>query len=171
MQSNGTWNVTTAVAAGTWLVVASTTDPAGNVGSASQALTIATPAPSGSSGPAQTVGTGQTGGTGQAGPTAATGTSAPLMVWLSAVSFNAARGKPLQVSLVLSGPAKVTLTVSRGKSVAAVLSIGCKAGRCRITWNGKIKRKLAPRGTYSITVRAVSSSGASARDVGKAHIT
>ena len=84
------------------------------------------------------------------------------MVWLSAVSFRVARGKPLQVSFVLSGPAKVTLTVTRGKRVVAALSIACpKAGRCQITWNGKIKRKLAPRGAYNITVRAVSPAGAS----------
>jgi hypothetical protein len=94
------------------------------------------------------------------------------MVWLSAVSFSAAHGKTLPVSFVLSGPAKVTLTVSRGKRVVAVLNILCRtAGRCRIIWNGKIKRKLAPRGAYNIIVRAVSAAGESHRDVAKAHIT
>ena len=172
VQPNGSWNVTTVVGVGTWMVVVSATDPAGNVGSARQVLTIATQAPSGSGGTGQTGGAGQTGGTGQTGGVGQTGAGPRLMVWLSAVSFSTARGKPLQVSFVLSGPAKVTLTVSRGKRVVAVLSIACpKAGRCRITWNGKIKRKLAPRGAYNITVRAVSPAGASPRDVAKVHIT
>jgi hypothetical protein len=45
LQANGTWNATpTFVGAGTWSVVASAPDPAGNVGSATQILTIATDA-------------------------------------------------------------------------------------------------------------------------------
>jgi hypothetical protein len=45
LQANGTWNATpTFVGAGTWSVVASAPDPAGNVGSATQILTIATEA-------------------------------------------------------------------------------------------------------------------------------
>ena len=42
LQADGTWNATpTAIGAGTWPVVASAPDPAGNVGSATQDLTIA----------------------------------------------------------------------------------------------------------------------------------
>ncbi|MDP9259627.1 MAG: Ig-like domain-containing protein [Actinomycetota bacterium] len=42
LQANGTWNATpTAVAEGTWAVVVSVPDPAGNVGIARQALTLA----------------------------------------------------------------------------------------------------------------------------------
>ena len=45
LQANGTWNVTPdAIGLGTWPVVASAPDPAGNVGSATQSLTIATAA-------------------------------------------------------------------------------------------------------------------------------
>jgi hypothetical protein len=155
LQANGTWNATPApVGEGTWLVVASATDPAGNVGSARQALTIASHTIPGSS---------RTGSTG-AGPR--------LMVSLSAVGFRAARGKPVQVSFVLSGPAKVTLTVLRGKRVVAKLSTTRpKAGRGRLTWNGKIKGRLAPRGTYNIIVRAVSPTGASARVAATGRIT
>lgn len=44
LQANGTWNATpTVVGVGTWPVVASAPDPAGNVGRASQTLTIVTP--------------------------------------------------------------------------------------------------------------------------------
>jgi hypothetical protein len=43
VQSNGTWNATaTFVGAGSWVVVASAPDPAGNVGSGGQTLTIVT---------------------------------------------------------------------------------------------------------------------------------
>jgi hypothetical protein len=42
VQADGTWNTTpSVVGVGTWLVVAAVTDPAGNLGSAGQALTIA----------------------------------------------------------------------------------------------------------------------------------
>jgi Ice-binding-like/Bacterial Ig-like domain len=47
LQTTGTWNATPSpVGAGTWTIVASVPDPAGNVGSATQTLTIATNPPS-----------------------------------------------------------------------------------------------------------------------------
>lgn len=57
LQANGTWNATpTLVGEGTWPVVASAPDPAGNVGSARQTLTIATDAPTpGAGGPINAV--------------------------------------------------------------------------------------------------------------------
>jgi hypothetical protein len=56
VQANGTWNATpTFVGEGTWPVVASAPDPAGNVGSARQTLTITTGPPSGSGGTGQSV--------------------------------------------------------------------------------------------------------------------
>jgi Ice-binding-like/Bacterial Ig-like domain len=43
LQTKGTWNATpSAVGAGTWTIIASAPDPAGNVGSAAQTLTIGT---------------------------------------------------------------------------------------------------------------------------------
>jgi hypothetical protein len=49
LQGNGTWNATpTVVAEGTWAIVASAPDAAGNVGSSGQILTIAVAAPPGS---------------------------------------------------------------------------------------------------------------------------
>ena len=85
------------------------------------------------------------------------------MMWLSATSYRAGRGKPVLVSFVLSAPAKVTLTVLRGKRVLATVSTTRrKAGLGKLVWNGKIKHKLAPVGVYKISVRAVSAAGASA---------
>jgi anti-sigma28 factor (negative regulator of flagellin synthesis) len=107
-------------------------DPAGNVGSASQALTITGASsgtgatePTGAAGPTGTAGSiggmGQTGATsmgstGQARTTGLPGAEPSLMVWLSAIRFRTVRGKRVQLPFVLSGPAKVTLTVLRGKS-------------------------------------------------------
>ncbi|HST39306.1 MAG TPA: Ig-like domain-containing protein, partial [Conexibacter sp.] len=62
VQGDGTWNTTPAApGAGTWPVVASAADPAGNVGSARQALTVVAAEP----------------GTGPAGPAGPTGPSGP----------------------------------------------------------------------------------------------
>jgi hypothetical protein len=173
VQANGSWNATPApVGEGTWLVVASAADPAGNVGSARQTLTIATHTPSGSGGTGQTGGTGSTGSTGHTGSTGLTGAGRRLMVSLSAASFTAARGTRVQMPFTLSGPAKMMLTVLRGKKVVAKLSTTLrKAGRGSLTWNGKIQQKLAPRGAYKIMVRAVSPAGASARDAATLRIT
>ena len=67
VQANGTWNVTPSlVGEGTWLVSAAVPDPAGNVGSDTQTLTIA-------AAPAGTGETGATGATGEPGATGATG--------------------------------------------------------------------------------------------------
>ena len=78
----------------------------------------------------------------------------------------------MRVRFVLNGPAKVTLTVLRGTRVVAKLSTTrLAAGRGSLTWNGKIKRKFAPRATYKIMLRAVSPAGASAHETATARIT
>ena len=72
-------------------------------------------------------------------------------------------GKHVQVRVKLSAPAKLTLTVLRGKKVVATMTVAQrKAGNSTLTWNGKIKRGFAPRGVYSVVVSAVTPSGASA---------
>jgi hypothetical protein len=38
-----------------------------------------------------------------------------------------------------------------------------EAGRGSISWNGRIGRKLAPRGVYKLIVKAVTRTGASVR--------
>ena len=165
LQSNRTWNATpNRVGKGTWQIVASAPDPAGNVGRGRQTLTIATSFPPGSGGTGGKGGSGGTGGTG--------GTSRHLTVSLSSAKFKTHRGKRLAVAFVLSGPAKVTLTILRGKKVLAKLSgTRGKAGRGLLTWNVKIKQKLAPKGMYKITLRAVSPAGASASDTATLRIT
>jgi Ice-binding-like/Bacterial Ig-like domain len=168
LQANGTWNATpTAVGKGKWTVVASVPDPAGNIGTAKQILTITsnTISPTGSTG---TSGGGSSGKTGSSGSTGA-GTS--LKVWLSAAKYKAVRGKRLQVPFILSAPAKVTLTVLRGKKVVAKLTTTLRhSGRGSLTWNGKIKKKFAAEGAYKITVQAAAT-GASAHASATMRIT
>jgi hypothetical protein len=78
----------------------------------------------------------------------------------------------VQVPFVLNGPATVTLTILRGTRVVAKLSsTRLAAGRGFLTWNGKIKLKLAPKAAYTIMVRAVSPVGASAHEAATVHIT
>jgi Ice-binding-like/Bacterial Ig-like domain len=148
LQAKGTWNATpTPVGHGKWAVVASAPDPAGNIGIARQKLTI----------------------TGKTGPT---GTGTRLKVRLTTSKLRAAHGKRVQVRFILNAPAKLTLTVTRGKKVVAKLSTRLrKAGRGLLTWNGEIKRKFAQRGTYKITLRAVSSTSSSAHDTATVRIS
>jgi hypothetical protein len=154
LQDNGTWNATpNTVGNGTWSVLASAPDPAGNVGTARQTLTTDTHATSGSTGS----------GSGGSRPS--------LMAWLSATSYKVAHGKRVLVPFVLSGAAKVTITVLRGKSTVATLSATRRAGRGSVTWNGLIKRKPASRGIYKVILRGVSPAGATAGDWATVRVT
>jgi Bacterial Ig-like domain/Collagen triple helix repeat (20 copies) len=203
VQSDGSWNATaSALGAGAWLAVATVTDAAGNVGSATQTLTITagatgdtgpTGAP-GATGPTGTPGsTGASGATGSTGTAGATGTpgspgatgptgtpGAPgatgptgargskgatgaTGLTLSSAKLEVKHGKDVQIRVALSDPAKLTLTVMRGKKVVAKMTVARrKAGHSVLTWNGKINRTFAPRGAYSVVVNAVTPSGASA---------
>ena len=94
------------------------------------------------------------------------------MVWLSAGGFSAARGKRVQVPFFLSGAARVTLTIVRGKTAIAELSITRnKAGRGSLTWNGRTKLELARKGLYTITIQATPPAGAVAHDTATLRIT
>jgi hypothetical protein len=143
LQHDGTWNATpTAIALGKWPVIASVTDPAGNVGTATQTLTIA-----------------------------AAGTTKPFTVSLGAARSTAVRGTRMRIRVMLSRSAMVTLTVMRGThQVAQPRATRHQAGHSWLTWNGKVKRQAAPTGTYRMVVRAVSSTGATAKDSAILHI-
>jgi hypothetical protein len=178
VQADGTWNATPdALGDGVWPVMASAVDPAGNIGSATQTLTIATDVASSPTGTAANGVSGSTGATGSTGVTDSTGVTGStgvagstepaqrLMAWLTAAGFRADHGRRVRVPFVLSGAAKVTLTVLRGGTVVATLAGAPRAaGRGSLTWNGEIDRKPASRGTYKIILRAVSAAGAAAQD-------
>jgi Big-like domain-containing protein len=221
VQPDGSWNATASVVgAGAWLAVATVSDAAGNVGSATQTLTITAGAsggtgptgapgatgPSGApgatgpsggpgatgstgapgatgstGGPGATGSTGAPGATGSAGgpgatgstggrgapgatgPTGAKGATGATGLTLSSSTLAVKYGTHVQVRVALSDAAKLTLTVMRGKKVVAVITVAhSKAGHSVLTWNGKINRTFAPPGAYSVMVRAVTPSGASA---------
>ncbi len=187
VQANGTWNVTpTALALGTWPVDAAVPDPAGNTGRARQLLTVTAPAgptpgapgaagAAGSAGGAgSSGGGGSSGGAGVAGGTGTkgaagskgkTGSTKRLKVRLSKPAYSARRGKKVTLRFVLSGPAKVTLTIRRGKKVVARMrTTRTKGGSSKLTWNGRIKRRVAPKGTYRVSMRAVPARGTAATD-------
>jgi Ice-binding-like/Bacterial Ig-like domain len=197
VQLDGGWNVTASgVATGTWQAVATVTNAAGDVGSATQTLTInavGTPGPVGATGgtgatgpaggtgatgatgsagtsgptggPGATGSGGSTGATGLAGATGATGANGPdgaAGLSLLSSKLEVKSGKHVLVRVTLSNAAKLTLTVMRGKKVVyTTLGAQHTAGRSLLTWNGKIKREFAPRGTYTLLVTAVIASGAS----------
>jgi hypothetical protein len=178
VQPDGSWNATASgVGAGAWLAVATVTDAAGNMGSATQTLTTTAGAPGetgptgapGATGPTGTSGApSATGATGAPGATGATGATGPkgatgaTGLTLSAAKLAVKHGQHVQVRVALSDPAKLTLTVLRAKTVIATIVTQHHAGHSVLTWNGKIKRGFAPRGAYSVLVRAVTTSGASA---------
>ncbi len=215
VQPDGSWNATASgVGAGAWLAVVIVTDAAGNVGSATQTLTITAGAPGETGPPGAPGATGTTGGPGATGTTGApgatgttgapgatgttgapgatgttgapgatgttgapgaTGTTGPpgatgpkgatgaTGLTLSSAELAVKHGKHVQVRVALSNAAKLTLTIMRGKKVVArMIFARVKAGHSVLTWNGKVKRGFAPRGIYSVVVRAVTTSGASA---------
>ena len=148
LQADGTWNVTPAeLAEGTWAVVATAPDPAGNEGSATQMLTIAAAAPAGSggsppaSGPAPTV------------TPAPAGSPAPAITPAPAVT-----PAPASTPVVTPGPATdgggsigaVAATAVAGdasqKVTGPLLSIGTKVrapagGFVVVTATGSVKIK------------------------------
>jgi hypothetical protein len=180
VQPDGSWNATAlGVGVGAWQVVVTVTNAAGDVGSATQTLTITAGATSGGTGATGAAGpTGSAGGTGSPGPTGpagnsgATGATGPagstgaagaIRLSLLSSKLSVKRGKHVQLRVALSNSAKLTLTVMRGKRVVAVMAgAQHKAGHFVLTWSGKLKREFAPRGAYTLVVSAVTASGASA---------
>ncbi len=150
VQPDGSWNVTfSAVGVGAWQALATVTNDAGDVGSATQTLTITAAAAGGGTGATGPVGaTGPTGATGStgaagrgstgaAGPTGATGLSGPAgstgatgadgargAAGATGLSLSIARssvnqGKHVQLRVALSHAAKVTVAVMRGRKQVA----------------------------------------------------
>ena len=142
LQANGTWNVTpTSLCRGTLRLVATVMDPAGNVGRATQTLTVTR------------------------------GARVCLSLRTSAPSYTGSAGTGVRIRFMLSGSATVTLTVLRGKTVVASLRSGpLKPGHGWLIWNGEIEHRLAPRGVYEFIMRAVSPDDALASETGTVHL-
>jgi Ice-binding-like/Bacterial Ig-like domain/Collagen triple helix repeat (20 copies) len=185
VQGDGSWNVTfTGVGAGAWQAVATVTDTAGNVGSATQTLTITAGAtgntgatgangaagadgPAGSAGAAGSPGPagtpGAPGATGATGAPGAKGAAGATGLTLASSKMSVRHGKSVQVRVALSDLANLKLTVMRGKKKVAATSFARhKAGSSVLTWNAKIKRAFASRGAYTVVVTAVTPTGVTA---------
>jgi hypothetical protein len=191
VQPSGSFNASAvAVGLGSWPVVVTVSDAAGNVGTASQTLTVSAAAgpvigatgPAGAAGAAGATGpagaAGPTGATGAAGPTGATGASGATGntggtgLSLSSAHYTVRHGKRVAVGLVLSAPARLTMTVSHGRKVVDRMTVmRTTSGRATLTWNAKSERRFVPRGAYSILVTAASPSGNSARSAATLRIT
>jgi hypothetical protein len=185
VQGDGSWNATfPGVGAGAWQAVATVTDTAGNVGSATQTLTITAGAtgntgatgangaagadgPAGSAGAAGSPGPagtpGAPGATGATGAPGAKGAAGATGLTLASSKMSVRHGKRVQVRVALSDLANLKLTVMRGKKKVAATSFARhKAGSSVLTWNAKIKRAFASRGAYTVVVTAVTPTGVTA---------
>lgn len=126
VQAKGTWNATpTSIGEGTWHVLASVPDPAGNVGRARQTLTIASVLAGSSGGTSTTGATGTTGDAGSANRLTVIvrcppGTAGDRCTGsLSATSRVTSRGgKPVKVTAALAQAAK-----KQRKSQSAVVRV------------------------------------------------
>ncbi len=138
LQANGTWNATpTVVGLGVWPVAASAPDPAGNVGTAAQTLTIA---PAGADATGETAGTGPGGGTPPAATAVPPATPTPTPIPATTTSASADGGPASAVSTTTVAP-------NASQKVAGfVLSIGTKVtapakGAVTVTASGVVRIK------------------------------
>ena len=151
LQADGTWNATpTAVGAGSWPVVVSAPDPAGNVGTTTQTLTIAGASPAG---PAVTP---------VVPPTQATRTPAPgsggvrSAVNTTAVAPNATQrvtGTALSIATKVTAPATgaITVTASGTVKVAGVKrTIRLTTTTTKVAAGKTLTLKLKPAGTRKV---------------------
>ena len=148
LQANGTWNATpTVVGEGTWAVVASAPDPAGNVGSAGQSLTIAAGASTGSGGAVSTRGSGQT----------VTPVLVPPAVSL-APGHGGSSSAAAKTIVTRDGSQKVT-----GSSLSIGTKVTAPAGsRVVATANGTVRIKGVKKAIKLTTVTAAVAAGRSA---------
>jgi streptogramin lyase len=107
--------------------------------------------PTGPRGPA-----GPAGSPGSAGPGGPAGQSRVVLVAFQVSPRRPRAGRRLRVRFVITGAAQTSLRVQRGRARARTVARKRvrRAGVTTIAWNGKIARKRARRGRYTLTVRA-----------------
>ena len=155
VQADGTWNATpNSVGVGAWTVGAAAADPAGNVGSATQSLTIAGDAPSGP---------GATGQTDTPAPSVApfvmpTSTPAPPGKAKSPTGGGGSIGAAARTTVAGSGSQKV-----KGTSLSIRTKVHAPAGgRITATARGTVKIKGIKKALKLTTATAKVASGRSA---------
>jgi hypothetical protein len=179
LQTNGTWNATpNAIGEGTWPVVASAPDPAGNVGVATQMLTVRPAGPAPTSTPTPTAPT-------PAAPSTSTVPSTPAAaasnaVATTAVAGNASQklsGSSLSIATKVTAPAAGNVVATATgtvriagvkqaislKSAAATVGAG-RSATLKLTAVGTKKAitaaiKKLKKATATITVKVVDAAG------------
>jgi hypothetical protein len=148
LQADGTWNATpTIVGAGAWGVVASAPDPAGNVGSATQTLTIA----------AAATGSGATGATPPPAPPAAP----PPAPAVTPPATPPLGGGAITAATATRVAGNATQRV-RGTSLSIATKVtASSAGRVVATANGSVRIKGVTRAIRLTTARATVAVGRS----------
>jgi hypothetical protein len=103
---------------------------------------------------------------GPQGPAGASGPQGPagepaikLMVALSSDRVTAQAGKRITLRYAATAAARATLHVIRGGKRVARVKAKVKAGRNTIAWSGKIRRKAARAGRYTLTLVATAADG------------
>jgi hypothetical protein len=147
VRANGAWNATpTFVGKGTWPVAASAPDPAGNVGSATQILTIASEAPAGQVAPS-------------APPTPGGGSSDVVAKTTVAGDANQkVKGAALSIGTKVTAPAggRVVATASGTVRIQGVRkAIKLTSATVRIAAGHSLTLKLKPKGSSKVAKAAV----------------
>ncbi len=135
LQTNHSWNATpaTAVGIGTWSVVASVSDPAGNVGTDKQRLTITTNGGSGAGTPGSPGSPGSSGGTGGTGKTGGTGGTG---------SAGGTGGAGIPVALGVTPASQLTVTVSCAANHSGKACQGTLTATSRVSTRGATPVKV-----------------------------
>jgi hypothetical protein len=94
-------------------------------------------------------------------PTAST--TSRLILTLSHSTLTARPGAKVAFGLALGRDAKVVLRVKHAGRTVDVVRASAREGRSTVTWDGRLGKKAAPKGTYHIDVYAVAADGRAAR--------
>jgi virginiamycin B lyase len=107
--------------------------------------------PVGATGPQGAPGT-----NGAPGPAGPAGETRIVVVAFQVRPAKARAGRRLSVRFAITGRARVQLQVKRGRAAARTVSRKTitRAGVGTLTWNGKLGKRRAKRGTYTLIVRA-----------------
>jgi hypothetical protein len=143
----------------------------GSPGAKGATLRIVTDAP-GSPHTVALSGTGSSAPVGPQGPAGAAGAPGAagaagadlirLVVALFDTRLRGTAGRALTLRFAITAPASLTLDVLQGRRrtrVARITGRAARAGAARIAWNGKVRGRAAPAGSYSLRLRAVAADG------------
>ena len=117
-------------------------------------ITTDTPPDAPPAGPAGSPGA--SGGTGPPGPPGPATEAKLVLVAFQVTPSRPRAGRKVKVRYAITGAADVVLQVKRGRTPARTVARRkvTRAGVQTLTWNGKLGRKRASRGTYDLIVKA-----------------